>query len=277
MGNKRTNERIWFKRWITEGYSIRQLALQSDHSATKLSRIINYWLSMKTPTIEYDLTQCRNLVFDGTFLHRPQSLVMLMEAGGHRIIKGEYGISENSDRQLISFFSPLVDRGLQPISCTVDGNPQVIRALKSLWPNIIIQRCIIHIQRQGLSWCRRNPKTPYARQLRTIFLTVPCIHSKAERNLFLKAVGEWEERYGPWIDSRPERGRVFSDIKRARSMLLRAIPNMFHYLDDPGIIHTTNGLEGYFSRLKNHYRQHRGLAKTKLHDYFDWYLYYVPK
>lgn len=232
---------------------------------------------MKPPTIENNLTGCRNLVFDGTFLHRPVSLVALMDGRCHKVISGKYGISENSDRQLISFFRPLVDRGLQPVSCTVDGNPQVIRVLRSLWPHVIIQRCIIHIQRQGLSWCRRNPKTPYARQLRGIFQRVSCIHSIAERDLFLTKVWEWEKRYGPLLDTRQERGRVFSDIKRARSMLLRALPNMFHYLDDPDIIRTTNGLEGYFSRLKNHYRQHRGLSKIKLHNYFDWYLYYVPK
>jgi len=39
-------------------------------------------------------------------------------------------------------------------------------------------------------------------------------------------------------------GYVFSDIKRARSMLLRALPDMFHYLDNPLIPTSTNGLEG---------------------------------
>jgi hypothetical protein len=74
----------------------------------------------------------------------------------------------------------------------------------------------------------------------------------------------------------PERGRVFSDIKRARSMLIKALPDMFHYLNNPDISFTTNGLESYFSRLKSHYRQHRGLRKKKLDNYFKWYLYYKP-
>ncbi|MCI0804942.1 MAG: hypothetical protein J4N96_10900, partial [Chloroflexi bacterium] len=57
-----------------------------------------------------------------------------------------------------------------------------------------------------------------------------------------------------------ETERVFSDIKRARSMLRYALPDMFHYLDDQHIPTTTNGLKGTSSGLKSHYRQNRGLS-----------------
>lgn len=205
------------------------------------------------------------------------SLVAVMDAGSKMVISGKYGVSENSERQLISFFQPLIAQGLQPTSCTVDGNPQAIRVVRRLWPDIIIQRCLIHIQRQGLVWCRRYPKTAYVRQLRDIFLKVTCIRTKSERDNFVKLIGHWEDKYGQSIESRPERGKVFSDIKRARSMLIKALPDMFHYLEDTSISFTTNGLEGYFSRLKNHYRQHHGLTKPKLDNYFNWYLFLKPK
>ena len=120
---------------------------------------------------------------------------------------------------------------------------------------------MVHIQRQGLSWCRTYPKTVSARKLRDIFLQVTNIRTKEERDKFLELQAKWEQKYGRFIAMQPEKGRVFSDIKRARSMLLKALPDMFHYLDDPGIAFTTNGLEGYFSRLKGHYRQHRGLSR----------------
>ncbi len=97
------------------------------------------------------------------------------------------------------------------------------------------------------------------------------------KDIKLKTATEWEGRYGELISTQPERGRVFDDIKKARSMLLRALPNMFHYLDDPNIPPTTNGLEGYFSRLKGHYRHHRGLAKSKRKKYFNWYFYLKPR
>ncbi|MFH1314044.1 MAG: hypothetical protein ABIJ00_12575 [Candidatus Eisenbacteria bacterium] len=60
-------------------------------------------------------------------------------------------------------------------------------------------------------------------------------------------------------------------------MLSRALPDMFHYLDDPRIPSSTNGLEGYFAQLKGHYRQHRGLTRQKWTDYFNWYFHYKPR
>jgi transposase-like protein len=200
-----------------------------------------------------------------------------MDASRNQIIGGQYGVSENSERQLKMFFKPLIAKGLNPVSYTVDGNPQAIRVIRTLWPEITIQRCLVHIQRQGLMWCRRYPKTASARKLRGIFLQVTHIRTKEERGRFLELVIQWEQKYGRHIKMQPEKGRVFSDLKRARSMLLKALPDMFHYLGDPNISTTTNGLESYFSRLKGHYRQHRGLRKKKLYSYFNWYLYYRQK
>jgi hypothetical protein len=200
-----------------------------------------------------------------------------MDAETNTVITGQYGIKESSALDLLTFFNPLLKRGLCPISYTVDGSPQVIKVLGTIWPNIIIQRCLVHIQRQGLSWCRRNPKTAYGRKLRELFLKVTCIHSQQQRDQFLTLFAQWEVRYGGKISHQADIGWVFSDIKRARSMLLKALPDMFHYLDNPNIPNSTNSLEGYYSRLKNHYRQHRGLSKDKLGGYFKWYFYFTTK
>jgi hypothetical protein len=274
---KEIREQIWFKRWIIEGYSIRQLSLQCNHGRDKLYRIINHWLQKLPPEAKHSIESNQFLIFDGTFLHRPVSIITLMNANTYTIVSGKYGVRENSDRHLLDFFRPLIARGLNPKSFTVDGNPQVISTIKTLWPNILIQRCLVHIQRQGLMWCRHNPKTKYSQKLRDIFLRVTHIRTKAERDQLLESVSQWENKYGLYIQTHPERGRVFSDIKRARSMLLKALPDMFHYLDNPNIAFSTNGLEGYFSRLKRNYGQHRGLTQKKLNNYFAWYFYFKPK
>lgn len=179
------------------------------------------------------------MIFDGTFLHRPKSIAALMDAATNIVVSGKYDVRENSERHLTAFLMPLKNRRLQPASCTTDGNPQAMRVLKRLWPGIIIQRCLVHIQRQGLKWCRTYPKRTDARHLRKIFRQVSCIRTKEERDIFLSRVKRWEERYGRKIASQPEKGRVFSDIKRARSMLLKALPDMFHYLDNSAIPPTT--------------------------------------
>ena len=200
-----------------------------------------------------------------------------MDAETKTIIAGNYGVSESSVPQLNRFFQPLKQKGLNPISCTIDGNPYVFKVLKQLWPNIFIQRCLVHIQRQGLSWCRRLPKRTDAKHLRKIFINVCYIDSYFKKQRFIAMFIDWEKRFGLRIKSQPEQGKVFSDIKRARSMLQKAIPNMFHYLDYSNIPKTTNALEGYYSRLKHHYRNHSGLRLENLNSYFNWYFYLKPK
>jgi len=268
---KNSREFTWFKRWVVEGYSVRQLCQHSGHSRAKLYNIINYWLDRSSDVNNDAICNIKYVTFDGTFLHRPNSIVVLMNAQTNTLLDGKFGIRENSEPQLRSFFQSIKDSGFSPKSFTVDGNPQVIRTVRSMWTGIIIQRCLVHVQRQGLMWCRRFPKRTDAKHLRELFKQVTYINTHHERDRFLSSFKTWEQRYGCQLVSKPEKGKVFSDIKRARSMLVKALPDMFHYLDDSNIPKTTNGLEGYFSRLKQNYRNHRGLKPDKRANYFKWF------
>jgi hypothetical protein len=269
---KHEREFIWFARWMKEGYSLRQLMKQSGHSRRRLQQIISYWLQ-HPPAMKDLLTLMKHLVFDGTYIgNRRHSVFGCLNAKDGGVVAGEYGIKEGS-RKMFDFLISLKKRGLNPISATIDGNPAVSEALRALWPNIIIQRCLVHVQRQGLMWCRINPKRRDAKLLRAIFLRVTCIYTKDERDIFLSDIRAWEQHYGCVLARRPERGWVFSDLKRARSMLLKALPNMFRYLDDPSVPKSSNMIEGFFSRMKELYRGHRGIREKQRSVYFCWHFF----
>jgi len=265
--NKLNKERIWFEKWIIEGYSIRQLSLQSSHSAFKIKNIIRFWLDIP-PNERQNFSKFKHIIFDGTFIQGRKSIVTVMDSKERKVFAGQYGVKENSIPQLKQFFYPMIVKGLIPKSATVDGNPHVIKLFKELWPDILIQRCLVHVQRQGLMWCRKFPKRTDAKHLRKLFVKITYIHNFKEPKQFLSDVQAWEQKYGCYLAKAPEKGKVFSDLKRARSMLLRAIPDMFHYLNDLNIPSTSNSLEGYFSRLKSKYRQHRGLSPKRRFNYF---------
>jgi transposase-like protein len=271
---KRSNEFIWFKEWLCEGYTASQLSRISKKSERKIRLIIDYWLS-NSPRLSYNNSaRVEYLVFDGSFIwKRKTSAVILLDAETNKLFYGLYDFKENSFRALLELFQGLKMAGISPRSFTVDGLPAVIRALVYVWPDIIIQRCLFHIQRQGLKWCRSYPKTIEARTLRLLFLSIININTFEERDNFLLSVKEWEDNYGFKIKDRPERGRVFIDLKRAGSMLLNALPNAFHYLYDAKIAKTTNLAEGYFSFMKTRYRDHRGLSPLKRKAFFDWFFY----
>jgi len=258
-----------------EGYTGRQIAAQSGHSIRTVRRIITHWLQFPPPNSS-NLSAYRYLILDGTFLDERKGVFAVMDANHSSVI---YGASEMAEGpgHLYPFCASLKQSRLFPISATVDGNPHLMRILRLLWPGILIQRCLVHIQRQGLMWCRRYPKRTDAKYLRTLFLKVMSVQSAADREHFVSELHDWENRHGGHIARSPERGPVFSDLKRARSMLLAALPDMFRYLEDPMIPNSTNALEGYFARLKQRYRQHRGLARHHRDAYFRWYLHLCPR
>ncbi len=236
---------------------MRQLSIQSRHSISSIRRMIQYWL-LRPPCDTRDLSPHRYLIFDGTILEHRRGIFSSMDAEKFSVLHGARDISEGpSDLQ--RFCVALAQRGLVAKSATVDGNQHLIKTLHTFWPFIIIQRCLVHIQRQGLMWCRRNPNRCQA-LAKTIPPSDVYLHSRPPRS-FLTRVQEWEQKYGRRIASSPETGWVFSDLKRARSMLLSALPDMFHYPNDPNVPKSTAALEGYYAHLKQKYRQHRGLVK----------------
>lgn len=276
MRARRDRQRIWFERWIREGYSVRQLNQQSGHSESTLRRILAYWLE-QTPDVTVDLSRFEYLVMDGSYLRdRHTAVVCLADASCNSLVAGWYGVKEGSSQHL-RLCGDLAKQGLAPRSVTIDGLPQMHELARMLWPQASVQRCLVHVQRQGLAWCRHNPKRTDARYLRSLFLQVCAIDSVAQRDNFLQAWQNWEDRFGAKIDAQKERGRVFSDLKRARSMLSKALPYMFTYLEDPLIPTSTNWLESYFSRLKSRYRQHRGLSPEQRANYFRWYFHLCRK
>lgn len=118
----------WFRQWIMEGYSVRQLVLQNGHSRPWLYRLIDSWLAETPPYVALEHQTTRYLLFDGTFLHRPTSIVVLMDGQTNRVVRGQFDVQENTVLQLRAFFEPMIEEGLRPLSFTVDGNRQVIRA-----------------------------------------------------------------------------------------------------------------------------------------------------
>jgi len=272
MAARRDRQRIWFERWIGEGYSLRQLVGQSGYSISTLRRLIDYWLA-RPPASCRDLHRFKHLVIDGTYIQaRRLSVVGIADTQRRCLVVGFYQVKEG-ERRMVALCEQLRQAGLNPLSCTIDGLKPVQAMISTVWPQAIVQRCLVHIQRQGLAWCRRDPHTTAVKHLRRLFTELPTITTTSHRDRFLALWQRWEKRFGQPIVERPGRGKVFSDVKRARSLLCYALPHMFHYLNESAIARSTNWIEGYFSRLKPRYRQHRGLSKTRRAAYLPWYFH----
>lgn len=240
-----------------------------------MRRIIDYWLTQNPPVASS--LDTLHLVLDGSFIEkRVDTVFVIMNGSTHTLVSGKYRLPE-SMKPLTQYFSNLKLEGLIPESATIDGNTSLFKAVIATWPKVKVQRCVVHVQRQGLEWCRRRPKRTDARKLRNLFLEVTEIHNQQQCLDFLSRLQTWEDRYGKTLALLPQKGWVTTDLQRARSMILNALPYLFTYLDNPHVPKTTNCLEGYFSRMKLRYRQHRGLSKEKRTNYFAWYFHLVRR
>ncbi len=174
----------------------------------------------------------------------------------------------------ISWFQNIKANGLDPLAITMDGETSTIRAIREVWPQTKIQRCLYHIQREGLRWLRSFPKTQAARELRAILSTLASIKSFKDRHIFQELFHSWINAHYSSIKALPNTTTEFKDLKKTVTLIKNALPDMFYYLEDANIPSTTNALEGFYSRLKSDYQRHRGLSSKNRISYLNWYCYF---
>lgn len=196
-----------------------------------------------------------------------------MNAVDQRIISHIYTKKEGN-KYVYPWFSQLKAQGLNPSSITMDGERSVIRAIHNVWPQAKIQRCLYHIQREGMRWLRTYPKTQAGIDLRRLLKTLCQINSLKERDAFITSYAIWLDEYRNYVMSLPRTKVAYKDLRRTMTLIFNALPDMFHYLKDANIHKTTNTIESFYSRLKADYRKHRGLTEKHKISYLNWYCHF---
>ncbi len=173
--------------------------------------------------------------------------------------------------------------GLQIDSITTDGHKATLKAIKKVMPRVLIQRCLVHIQRMCLLWLTANPTYDAGKELRALAGYIHLIKTHNDKIYFTQKLKEWEVKHKSFLNEKSykvETGRYWYKHKLIRRSFLtikRALPNMFWYLDNEKIPKTTNGIESYFGHLKNHLDLHRGLTKEHRINFIKWYIYFRNK
>lgn len=196
-----------------------------------------------------------------------------MDAKTQNIISNIYANKEGFV-SVYPWFKRLREQGLNPHYIVMDGEQSVMRAVAMVWPKAAIQRCLYHIQREGMRWLRTYPKTFAGRELRALLCTLCNIRSVKEQYDFTKSYKAWVNKYKGFVRSLPVTNIAFKDLKRTMVLINNALPNMFHYLKERCIPATTNVIESFYSRLKADYRRHRGLTQKNKINYLQWYCFF---
>jgi uncharacterized C2H2 Zn-finger protein len=278
---KSLNLMVWFERWVLGKQTIKQLSQQSGYSEKSLRLWFDKYLK-NYPQWEISRREKVNLMIDGTYFANKVCLVLYRDNRVkatllYRLTDGEWEQEINEDLQ------NLLDIGIEIESVTCDGINSIIRSVKKASKIIVLQRCIVHVQRECLIWLTKHPKSEAGVELRKIVSQIHTIKNREQWGYWVVSLVRWEQEYRAYLNQKTfkeDTNRYWFTHKMVRRSFVhirRALPNMFHYLDNPNIPSNTNSLESFFGHLKQNISLHRGLSKTHYQNYVKWYLYFRNK
>lgn len=270
------NRFVWFAKWILERQTFKTLSRDSGLSIDTLQRLFYAYLD-KFPTVSIIKRSHVNLRMDATYFKHFCMVCYQDHGDGYtqlvRFTNGEHVEEIKED------LNNLLRLGVQIESITTDGHKSILKAIEESLPEVISQRCLVHIQRMCLLWLTRFPQHVAGIELRGMVLQLLNIKTDNDRLFWTRQLRLWHGRHKAYLKEKtynPSTGRYWYThklLRRSYTLIKRALPNMFHYLNNPKIPSTTNGIEGYFSHLKNHLDLHRGLTIQHRINFIKWYVY----
>ncbi|MEL6192275.1 MAG: transposase [Bacteroidota bacterium] len=186
---KYRNSQVWFEKWVSERQTYRYLSLESHKSVSTLQRLFRHYLS-HPPTYLIRSRDQVHLIIDGTYFTNDLCLVLYRDndikyTQLYRFSDGEhYGeIKEDLDN--------LALLGIGIASVTCDGKRSIIKAVREVYPDVVLQRCVVHVHRMGNIWLRKRPKTQASISLKHILNLLPKVRTHNDRRA-------WEKQFQAW-------------------------------------------------------------------------------
>jgi Transposase, Mutator family len=271
----------WFEQWILHRATLDELSVKSGYSKRKLQYVFDNYLSAPPTFIIYNKIRL-HLIIDGTYFSEGLCLILyydseLKYALLYRFSTNEYYSEIKEDLE------NLKQLGIEISGVTSDGKRAIINAVKKTYPGAVVQRCMVHVQRDVRTWLTRRPKSEAGKELRYLVGLLHYIRNMVEQHMWVIAFEKWYNKYRPVIEQKvyhSQTGRWWykhRQLRRSAVMVKRAIADMFHFIGNKKIPKTTNALDSYFGHLKGMLNVHRGLSKEHRKGFILWYLYLKSK
>jgi hypothetical protein len=269
---------VWFEHWVIGKQTLDRVCKQSGFSKSKVQRLFKYYLNTP-PVFTIPQKESVHIIIDGTYFTRNICLVVYRNSE----IKCTqlYRLSDNERYEEIKEdLENLRALNIRIESITCDGHRAILKAIKKVFrKEIIVQRCLVHIQRMSRIWLTKAPKSIAAQELRKLTQKIHLIKTHEQKLYWLRALYDWDIAHQLFIKEKsfnPLTNRIWYThkmIRRVRHLLIHAFPDMFHFIDNYKIHKSTNALESFFGHLKDNISIHRGLTPKHRRSFIQWYLF----
>jgi hypothetical protein len=280
-GVKEKNKFVWFEDWVIGRQTLNQISNESGYTTRTLSRYFHAYLSKSTVFSVYPSERV-NLLIDGTYFTNDLCLILYRDntikfTQLYRLTNGELYEELKEDLE------NLLKLGVQIESITCDGHRALLKAIRKVCKQVVVQRCLVHIQRMCRVWLTSSPQSQPGIELRRIISKLHLIKTTTDRDYWIVSLVNWFDQHQDFINEKSfnaDSSRYWYKhkmVRRSFIVIKRALPDMFHYLDNQRIPKSTNGLESFFGHLKGNLNIHRGLSHNHRKEFILWYLYLKNK
>jgi len=247
-------------------------------SERSISRLFKKFLQ-QAPVIPVKSKNHIHLIIDATYLPNGICLVLYYD---HDIRYVQLYRTSNQEklREITQDLQVLKTLGVNVYSVTCDGHKSILKAVAKVYPDALIQRCLVHVKRQCSLYLRKNPKLQVSQDLLAIVNCLTTIKNPEQCSYWLLSLHRWYQQHKETLmeesfnELKGEYRKTHEKLYSAYIHLYQAIPHLFYYLNDPEIPATSNRLESFFKHLKEKLLLHSGLRLEAKRNFIKWYLHF---
>lgn len=277
-GVRQSNRLVWFRKWVLGKQTIEDIARECGYSARQVHRWFDEYLD-SSPSWTMNTSRQIYLLIDGTYYSDGHCLILYRAENLKRTIFYRFTTHEDDD-EIASDLISIRDLGYDVIGITTDGGDNIIRAVQYVFPNVPRQRCVVHVQRDCLASITQRPRFTEAKLFRNLIQDLSIVKTNNDKLWWLSMYARWVEDNEEYVFQKAivsyshQEYYVHNDLRKAYIHLKRALPNLFTYIEHPGVPKTTNALEAFFGHVKDQIRLHRGLAESRIDNFIKWSLFF---
>jgi transposase-like protein len=274
----KSNRFTWFEWWILGKQTISQISELSGYSTRQLSRWFDEYLE-EYPTWKTNVSEEVHLLIDGTWFSNKICLVLYRDNDIRNTLF--YRVTDDEwEEEIKEDLRNIQSLGIRIASVTSDGGRNIIKAVREACPDAMMQRCLAHIQRECQTWITRHPQSDAGRELLALVRLIGKIQTRNDMLYWRMSLKEWHHRHVKYLNEKTAKAESQREwythkmVRKAYVHIMRALPNMFTFIEHPEVPKTTNALESFFGHLKENISPHRGLSKKHFQNYIKWCLYF---
>jgi hypothetical protein len=233
-----------FKEWLTGTNTLTDIAHHYDRTRRQMVRLFEPLWHMSAPQPPQTTPQGIVLIVDGVYLSGRRNAVLI----GRSIENVVFWLFADQECYVswCMFFSAIQT----PRVIVMDGQKGLSGAVKTYFPHVPIQRCLVHVERYVRSRISMRPKTEAGRALWSITRSLWNVTTQEDATEWSNTFTAWCQTYDSFLKERTHALHsnrwwyTHRGLRSARSHLKNALPHLFTFTVVKDTPRTSNHIEG---------------------------------